>query len=579
MPEFLRLILTRPWSAAAGFGASLLSTISSVSLMATASWFIAAMAEAGAAGVLLNILIPSALIRLLAVSRTGLRYLDRLALHDAAFKIIASLRLALFAKILALPWEMSSQMKDSSLEHALRKDSAVLEDAYIKQLVPMAAAFCAGAIFGAVAAGFAGAFAALMLLLLMVLSSAIIPFALSEASRRIELKARPARQALFGASHDLACGLLDLLALNEDRAMQQKIASLSEISANAAASSELMQGVALAASKAGAMGAMLLSLYLCSGMALDGSMPGPVYVMLATASMAVYEAMLPLASAFFALPTVKAAAQSIHALGVEDLQVKGASAQVNALPIGEISFDRACASLGGREILHSLSLSISSSENTLVRGRVGSGKSTLFLLMEGLVAPSSGAVRADGAELSSLDALALRRSMPMALQDPQLFSGSVRDAFTMVRPDATDDEIKKALSAVELDSFLSSLPEGLSQWLGPAGRALSGGEARRLCIARALFAAEGAGSSFLILDEPGEGLEPSQASRILSRITSMRKGVIASIHDEAIPPGFDGVVTVQDGCAVKEPFSAAIEAAKSAPEPRASDPSPLLQRA
>ena len=567
MSEFLRLILTRPWSAAAGFAASLLSTVSSVSLMSTAAWFIAAMAQAGAAGVLINILIPSALIRLLAVSRTGLRYLDRLALHDAAFRIIASLRLMLFSRILALPFEQEASFKDSYLEHALRKDAAVLENAYLKVLVPMAAAFCAGALFGAAAACCAGAVPSLALLMLMALSSALVPFALSLASRRIAAAARPLRHELFNASHDLSCGLLDILSLNEAGAFKRKIDGLSSRIASASARSEILEGIGLAISRAGAMGAMLLSLCICSDMALGGAMQGPAYVMLATASMAVYEAMFPLASAFFGIGEVRAASKSISALGSAQAAPEEGGAEIGG--IGEIAFAGACASCGAGEILHGIDLGISSAENTLVRGPVGAGKSTLLMMMQGFVAPSAGKVTADGVALSRIAASCLRRAMPMALQDPQLFSGSVRDAFTMVRPGATDGEIRRALSIVELDAFLASLPEGLSQWLGPAGRALSGGEARRLCIARALFAAEGAGSSFLILDEPGEGLEPSQAIRILSRIASMRKGVVASIHDEAVPPGFDCVVTVRDARAVKEPLPAA----------PSSGPSPLLQRA
>ncbi|MGN0908776.1 MAG: ATP-binding cassette domain-containing protein, partial [Succinivibrio sp.] len=503
MAEFLRLILTRPWSAAAGFAASLLSTVSSVSLMSTAAWFIAAMAQAGAAGVLINILIPSALIRLLAVSRTGLRYLDRLALHDAAFRIIASLRLMLFDKILSLPFEQEASFKDSYLEHALRKDAAVLENAYLKVLVPMAAAFCAGALFGAAAACCAGVVPSLALLMLMALSSALVPFALCLASRRIAAAARPLRQELFNTSHDLSCGLLDILSLNEAGAFKMRIDGLSLRIASASASSEMLEGIALAISKAGAMGAMLLSLAICSDMALCGAMQGPVYVMLATASMAVYEAMFPLAAAFFGMGEVRAASRSISALGQAAPASGNGGAQIGA--IGKIAFAGACASCASGEILHCIDLEISSAENTLVRGPVGSGKSTLFMLMQGFAAPSSGKVTADGVPLSEADPSCLRRAMPMALQDPQLFSGSVRDVFTMVRPGASDDEIRQVLSIVELDGFLASLPQGLSQWLGPAGRALSGGEARRLCIARALFASMGSRSSFLILDEPCEG--------------------------------------------------------------------------
>lgn len=551
MNEFIKLIFKRPWSAAVGFGAGLLSSVSSVALMGTASWFIAAMAQAGAAGILLNILIPSALIRLLAVSRTLLRYLDRLTLHDATFRIIGDLRLSLFDTTLALPWSVSSTMRDSALERTLKNDTALLENAYLKELAPLALAFSCGAIFGCVAAFFSLRLT-LVLIALALCSCVVIPCLLSVSVRHLEHKAAPSRLKIFSVSHDLCCGLLDLCALGEQDSFYQKIRAHSEVISSVKIRSEFMEGIALSLIKTSSMGAMILSVFLLSPLVIRGQVSGPVMIMLSISSMALYEALIPLSTVFFDFGKVRMAATEIFRLKHRGQELSDhASPRIDIRSAREIAFLDVSVSYKGYDVFNHLSLTFKDNENTLVKGAVGSGKSTIFLLMQKLIFPSGGVILADTIPYEALNSSSLRCLMPMALQDPQLFSGTLRNVFTMVRPEISDARIKELLSVVELDGFLASLPHGLDEYLGITGMALSGGEARRLCIARALCA----GGNFLILDEPGEGLEPSQERRILSRILSSRRGVIISTHRSLSVKGFDQIVKVSGKKAVKIPIS------------------------
>lgn len=547
MNEFIKLVFKRPVSAAAGFSAGLLSTISSVALMGTASWFIAAMAQAGAAGLLINILIPSALIRLLAVSRTLLRYLDRLTLHDATFRIIGDLRLSLFDTTLSLPYSVSSAIRDSALERTLKNDTALLENAYLKELVPLALAFSCGALFGCVTAAFSRALT-LALLSLTLGSCVALPYLLSLTVRHLEHKAVSSRLKIFSLSHDLCCGLLDLCALNRQDSFYKKIVSHSDVISHVKIRSEFLEGMALSVIRASSMGAMIVAIFTLSPLVIRGELSGPAMIMLAICAMAVYEVMLPLSSVFFDLSKVRMAASEIFRLkqtGHEKAEI--AKSRISVSAVREITFSHVSVGYQGSEIFHDLNLSFKDDENTLVKGAVGSGKSTLFLLAQKLIFPTEGVILADTIPYEAINPASLRRLMPMALQDPQLFSGTLREVFTMVRPEISEARIKDLLSLVELDGFLASLPHGLDEYLGVTGMALSGGEARRLCLARALCA----GGSFLILDEPGEGLEPSQERRIIGRILSSRRGVIISTHRDLSVRGFDHIVTVSGKSAVK----------------------------
>ena len=177
MAAYLRfaLLIRKEWYGAIfGIFMSFIATFASVALMGTATWFLSAMAIAGFYDYALNIFIPSALIRLLALARTLLRYGERYYTHDATFRLLAYLRVFLFERALALKLEDAMRLKSSDLQRRLQADLERLEMIYVRQLVPFVCAVLMGMVVGGVLLAFSWALAATALSL-MLLAGVLVP--------------------------------------------------------------------------------------------------------------------------------------------------------------------------------------------------------------------------------------------------------------------------------------------------------------------------------------------------------------------------------------------------------------------
>lgn len=197
-----------------------------------------------------------------------------------------------------------------------------------------------------------------------------------------------------------------------------------------------------------------------------------------------------------------------------------------------------------RPVLDDLSLDLPEGSRLLVKGPSGVGKSSLIALIAGLRRPRAGRITLGGRDIADLDPQALRRRLAVAEQRVCLFSGSLRDNLLLGRPDAPPEAIERALALSGFAEVLKNLPAGLDTQIGEGGRGLSGGEARRLGLARALVME----SPVVILDEPLEGLAPDQGRTILTAIAEALEGhtLIVISHLE-VPPGlFDRTLDLGD---------------------------------
>ena len=189
-------------------------------------------------------------------------------------------------------------------------------------------------------------------------------------------------------------------------------------------------------------------------------------------------------------------------------------------------------------------------ELTGVFGRSGSGKSTVASLAVRLYDPQKGRVLLDGVALAEHDLESLRASYALALQDTVLFGETVRENLLLGRPDATDEELARALLAAGADAFVAALPLGLDTVLGARGSGLSGGESRRLCLARTFLRASGV----LIVDEPFSGLDRTAVERVMQTLRERARAAIVIViaHDLDDLSAFDKIVFVSEGRAEDE---------------------------
>jgi ATP-binding cassette subfamily C protein CydC len=195
-------------------------------------------------------------------------------------------------------------------------------------------------------------------------------------------------------------------------------------------------------------------------------------------------------------------------------------------------------------VLRDFSLSIPAGQHVAVLGRSGAGKSTLVSLLRGDLTPDAGTVRVGRVRPSELGE-GTARFVSVVQQTPYLFNRTLRDNLALGRPDATDDELLRAIDAVELSGLLARLPQGLDTMLAEGGAGLSGGERHRIALARILVAKAPA----VVLDEPMVGLDPETEAALLEtirRVLADRTLVMVTHHLQGLD-AFDRIVFVEDG--------------------------------
>lgn len=195
-------------------------------------------------------------------------------------------------------------------------------------------------------------------------------------------------------------------------------------------------------------------------------------------------------------------------------------------------------------VLRDFSLSIPAGQHVAVLGRSGAGKSTLVSLLRGDLMPDAGTVRVGRVRPSELGE-GTARFVSVVQQAPYLFNRTLRDNLALGRPDATDDELLRAIDAVELSGLLARLPQGLDTMLAEGGAGLSGGERHRIALARILVAKAPA----VVLDEPMVGLDPETEAALLEtirRVLADRTLVMVTHHLQGLD-AFDRIVFVEDG--------------------------------
>ncbi|KAJ8478388.1 hypothetical protein OPV22_022115 [Ensete ventricosum] len=216
---------------------------------------------------------------------------------------------------------------------------------------------------------------------------------------------------------------------------------------------------------------------------------------------------------------------------------------VGGIEINGVSF--AYPSRQDKLVLQGFSLSIPAGKVFALVGTSGCGKSTLLSLLQRFYDPISGEISIDGHSIKDLDLKFLRRNVAAVPQEPSLFSGTIKDNLKVGNLEATDEEILKAASAANADSFISLLPDKYSTWVGERQVQLSGGQKQRIAIARAVLK----DSPILLLDEPTSALDTESEKVVQEALGKVMQGrtVIIVAHRASTVINADTIVVVEEG--------------------------------
>jgi len=495
-----------------------------------------------------------AAVEVLAFARGPLRYAERLVGHDAALRALTRWRLWLYDCLTPrVPAALAGWRSGDLLARAI-DDVDALQDLYLRTLLPVAIATGA-AVIGTVAVGFILPWAALALGVPLLVALTVPALLTWRRGGDVEVAALAG--SLSAQVVDALAGTPELLAFGADTPFLLAVEDLGD------------RSDALQRRHAHVGTASTLLIQVCLGIAVTAVLAAGVAAVHAHHLDQVMVAVLPLAAlaTFETVPgvplavarslEVRAAAERLFAL--EDVPVPvDDPADPSALALGlaagvpEVAFTDAALRYGPGlpRALDGVNVRLPPGGRVAVTGSSGAGKSSLVTALMRYWPLEHGTLSLGGTDVQLLRQADARAACALADQRAQLFAGTVRSNLVLGRPDATDEAIADALEIACLAAWVATLPLGLDTPVGEDGVTVSGGERRRLAVARALLAP----GPVLVLDEPTSGLDPALADEVLSGVlaASGERSVLVITHRAHEAARCDAMVTLEAGHVVPE---------------------------
>jgi ATP-binding cassette subfamily C protein CydC len=497
-----------------------------VGLVATAAYSIS---QAALVTSFVEIQAALAGVRFFALSRGGLRYLERYTSHDVSFRLLARLRVWFYSAVEPLAPAVLWRHAGGDLLARIVADIETLEQFAVRVLVPAVSAVGAGL----VACLFLAVFdprLALVLLATLALTGLALPLAVRRAAAPAAQAQVAARAELSTAAVDGVQGLADLLAFGQAERHLSRVEDLGVRLERAESRLSLLRGLGAAASSLLAGLGLVAVLLIAIPLVSEHRLTLVFLAVLPLAALAALEAVAPLPAAMEHLERSLAAARRLFELTDAAPAVVDPEAPAAPPRGGDVEVDGVRFAYGPEEplVMDGLDLQLREGERVTILGPSGAGKTTLVNLLLRFWEPLAGTIRIGGRDVSECRADDVRALFAVVAQDTHLFSGSLRSNLLLGRPDASESELEDACRQAQLLELVERLPRGYDTDVGENGLLLSGGERQRVAVARALLK----DAPILVLDEPAAHLDAGTEAGLLRSLQALAEGrtIIAVAH-------------------------------------------------
>ena len=519
----LSLLDLRPGRILAAVAAGAAGLGSGLALAAVAAWLIA---RAWQMPPVLDLSVAVVTVRALGISRGVFRYLERLASHDAAFRGTTAARAGIYARLADGDPGAVTALRRGDLLTRTGADVDTIGEVVVRALIPIVV----GAILAAAAIGLLATISvagAVVLALALAVAGVCAPMLAARSSRAAERAsmtagARYADDAITALDHApelRVAGRLDDVLDRARVAARESGAETDRAVAGASfAAAATPFGIAVSV-----LGSLLVGIAIYGpGGGTPGGMTPMALAILVLLPLSAFEAAAMMPPAAVALSRARVASSRV--MGMLDESGAVLPHAGSAIP-ADVSL---CADAvvygwpGGRHTT-SLDLDVAPGARVAVVGPSGVGKSSLLMTLAGLLAPVAGRVTVGGVAAADLDQTGLRHAVTYFAEDAHLFDTSLLENLRVARGTVTPDEARAALGAVGLSEWLDGLPLGVDTTLTGGDRAVSGGQRRRILLARALLSP----ARVLLLDEPTENLDAADGETLLRSLLDRESGLIA----------------------------------------------------
>jgi ABC-type transport system involved in cytochrome bd biosynthesis fused ATPase/permease subunit len=536
------------------------SVAAAIGLIATSAWLISRSSQRPPESAVAVAIVG---VQFFALSRGLCRYFERLVGHDAAFRVLSSLRVSVYERLERLAPLGLPAFRSGELLSRLVQDVDSLQDLLLRVVPPFAIALLVGAGTVALVWWMLPA-AGLILLVALLLAGVLVPWLTGTLAARGEALQAQARGELSAAVVDLIEGAPELVAYG---------AAPEQLQLTLAADAELTR-IARAGARTAGIGQGLTT--LCSGLAMWGAllvgvsavraghMDGVLLAGIALIPLVAFELVSGLPAATQTLQRVRRAAarvqevletpppvqepehpQALPARSPVGQPVRRATPATadRQSPNGQSGDDRgysspppivdtheqlshtlaarnlSCSYPGAsRPALDGIDLDLSPGRRIALVGPSGAGKSTLAAVLLRFLS-YQGSATLDGVDIDALDGDDVRRVVGLVSQDVHIFDSTLEENLRLAKRDASEDELRDALAQARLLDWVDSLPQGLATEVGERGARMSGGQRQRLALARAMLA----DFPILILDEPGEHLDTATADALVADLLDVTR--------------------------------------------------------
>lgn len=506
------------WPFLGGVAAALATALAGIGLLGLAGWFITASALAGllGAGFTFDFFQPSAGIRALAILRTAGRYGERLVTHEATLGFVVKARVRLFRHFAASPFARLGRLRSSEMLARMTADADNLDGVYLRGLLPLATA-----VFGL--ATITGGLALLDPLLAGTIGSLLAlgaGFGTAIALRQSGAPARTATLALEALrirTIDRIRGHVELLLAGQIDSQGESVMAAETRRRQATDRLNRARILGDALTFLAGQAAIIAALVLGYDAVTAGTLDAPKVTVFVLVAIGAVEVIAPLVGAALGTGrTTLAARRLAPALAVAPTADAGPSVDTDASPRKALALEHVGFAWTSTPtpVLSNFSLTAPPGARIALVGPSGAGKSTILAILAGMLPPTTGTARLLGRDISALSDADIRRLVALLPQSSALFAGSLAENLRIAASEAGDAELHRVLGVSGLEELIRDLPEGLDHVIGEGGAGLSGGQKRRLALARTLLRH----APVLLLDEPTEGMEAALGLSVLRDI-------------------------------------------------------------